>query len=187
LLYDNGRQMGQLIDDLLGFSRLGRQPLRKQRVNSTEIVRLCLSEQVREREGGKVEIVLEELPPCDADPGLLKQVWNNLISNALKYTIKRQAAKVMIGSTKDPERGCIYFVRDNGVGFDMQYSKKLFQVFQRLHRADEFEGTGVGLAVVQRIVQRHGGKVWAEAQVDCGATFFFTLSEPFHSMGGPCS
>jgi light-regulated signal transduction histidine kinase (bacteriophytochrome) len=128
--------------------------------------------------GRKVDVDVEDLPPCQGDPALLKQVWINLISNAFKYTRQREVATVVIGF--DPAREA-YWVKDNGAGFDMRFADKLFGVFQRLHRAEDFEGTGVGLAIVQRIVHRHGGKVWAEGAVDRGATFHFTLStEPIH-------
>jgi len=127
------------------------------------------------REGQSLEVRLDPLPPCHGDAALLKQVWVNLISNAVKYSRGRKLAVVEISSVC---HGGVttYFVRDNGTGFDMQYAHKLFGVFQRLHRADEFEGTGVGLAIVQRVIHRHGGRVWAEAKPDQGATFFFTLA-----------
>jgi len=121
-----------------------------------------------------VEIVQEDLPPCEGDPSLLRQVFLNLLSNALKFTRRKEEARIEIGGRREAGE-IVYFVRDNGVGFDMRYKDKLFGVFQRLHRAEEYEGTGVGLATVQRIVQRHGGRVWAEAEPDRGATFFVAL------------
>ena len=176
LVRDNAQQMGHLIEDLLAFSRLSRQPLNKQTVAPAELVRQVLAELRAEQEGRKVEVTIGDLPACEADPALLKQVWVNLLSNALKFTRKREDAQHRNrcpSQIRQPE--CIYFVKDNGVGFDMQYANKLFGVFQRLHRAEEYEGTGVGLAIVQRIVHRHGGRIWAEAEVDKGATFYFTL------------
>jgi signal transduction histidine kinase len=189
LVRDNTRQMGQLVDDLLAFSRLGRLGLTKQAVDPGKIVRLCLAEMKAEQEGRQLEIDIGELPSCLADPTLLKQVWMNLLSNALKYTRKLEVARIEIGCRKEPRPSTgkdasspcppgtetIYFVKDNGAGFDMKYVHKLFGVFQRLHRAADYDGTGVGLAIVQRIVNRHGGRVWGEAQVDQGATFSFTL------------
>jgi PAS domain S-box-containing protein len=171
---DNAQRMGQLISDLLAFSRLGRQPLHKRTVKTAQMVRQVLEELHSEQEGRQVEITLGDLLPCRADPALLKQIYSNLLSNALKFTRRRETACIEVGCQQmNGER--IYYVRDNGVGFDMQYAHKLFGVFQRLHRAEEYEGTGVGLAIVQRIVHRHGGRVWAEAEVDKGATLYFTL------------
>jgi light-regulated signal transduction histidine kinase (bacteriophytochrome) len=124
----------------------------------------------------KVQVRLGELPPCHGDPALLKQVWLNLLSNALKYSRKRDTPVVEVGSeTQDGKQ--VYVVKDNGTGFDMLYANKLFGVFQRLHRSDEYEGTGVGLAIVQRVIHRHGGSVWADAALDKGATFFFTVGD----------
>jgi light-regulated signal transduction histidine kinase (bacteriophytochrome) len=166
--------MGQLIDDLLTFSRVSRQDPEMQPVMLENLVRQVLETLRSDQEGREIEISIGDLPPCQADPALLKQVLVNLLSNALKFTRKSEAARIEIGSTTSNGEN-VYFVKDNGAGFDMQYAKKLFGVFQRLHRADEFEGTGVGLAIVQRVIHRHGGKIWAEAEVDHGATFYFTL------------
>ena len=173
---NGARQMGELIDDLLAFSRLSRQPVNRQAVNASRLVRTALEELAPQRQNRPIEMRVGELPPCQGDPVLLKQVWINLLSNAFKYTRGRDPAVVEIGCTRK-NGGDVYFVRDNGTGFDMRYADKLFGVFQRLHRADEFEGTGVGLAIVQRIVHRHGGRAWAEGEVDRGATFSFTLEE----------
>jgi PAS domain S-box-containing protein len=171
---NGGQRMGELIDDLLAFSHLSRQSMNRQAVNPAELVQAVLDESAPQREGRQIEVKVRELPPCQGDPALLKQVWVNLISNAVKYTRGRQPAVIEIGCERKNNED-IYYIRDNGAGFDMQYANKLFGVFHRLHRADEFEGTGVGLAIVQRIVHRHGGRVWAEAQPDKGATFYFTL------------
>jgi PAS domain S-box-containing protein len=176
---EGAQRMGMLIDDLLTFSRLSRLPLHKQTVETARLVRDSLGELDFERQGRKIDICIGELPPCHGDSALLKQVWINLLSNALKYTRKRDSAVIEVGCQSDNGED-IYFVRDNGTGFDMQYADKLFGVFQRLHRTDEFEGTGVGLAIVQRIIHRHDGRIWAEAAVDRGATFQFTLGEKNH-------
>ena len=141
----------------------------------TSLAGAALEELNGQQEGRKIEFHIDDLPSCEGDLALLKQVWVNLLSNAIKYTQKREAAVVEVGSR--PENGeNVYFVRDNGIGFDMKYAGKLFGVFQRLHRAEDFEGTGVGLAIVQRVVHRHGGRVWAEAAPDRGATFYFTAT-----------
>ena len=166
--------MGHLIDDLLAFSRLGRQPLQVCDVDIPGLVRRAIEELAPQYEGRAVEFTLEDLPRCRADPKLIYLVWLNLLSNAVKYSRGRTQARVRIGAIR-AERGSAYFVEDNGAGFDMRYADKLFGVFQRLHRADEFEGTGVGLAIVQSIVQRHGGRAWAVAEEGRGATFHFTL------------
>jgi PAS domain S-box-containing protein len=173
----NTQQMGRLVDDLLAFSRLSRQPIKRQMMEMTDVVQQSLDEFRVELQRRQAEIRLGELPPCSGDPALIKQVWTNLLSNALKYTAQRPQATIEIGSLDGADAAePTYFVKDNGVGFDMKYAHKLFGVFQRLHRAEEYEGTGVGLAIVQRIVHRHGGRVWADAKPNEGATFFFTLS-----------
>jgi PAS domain S-box-containing protein len=169
-----GVRMGVLIDDLLAFSRLSRQSVRLQTVEVGKLVQATWEELKPQRDGREIELRTGELPPCHGDSALLKQVWINLLSNAVKYTQGRTPAIIEIGCTRDKGEN-VYFVRDNGAGFDMQFVNKLFGVFQRLHRADEFEGTGVGLAIVQRIIHRHGGRIWAQAELKRGATFYFTL------------
>jgi PAS domain S-box-containing protein len=176
LVRNNAQQMGHLIDDLLAFSRLSRQPLRKQPVALPELVQRVFDDLSREEPARKVTLALGDLPACQADPALLKQVFVNLLANALKYSRRRAEAVIEIGCRQEPGEHA-YYVKDNGVGFDMQYAHKLFGVFQRLHRAEDYEGTGVGLATVQRIIHRHGGRIWAEAAVDQGATFYFTLEQ----------
>ena len=193
IAHGNAVQMGNLIDALLAFSRLGRQALRRQHVAPAELVRQALMDLASEQEGRQVEISVGDLPLCHADPLLLRQVFFNLLSNAFKYTRKRASARIEVASVqfvhiehqtregpgaapRDVHGDCpVYYVRDNGAGFDMRYAGKLFGVFQRLHRAEEYEGTGVGLATVFRIVTRHGGLVWAEGALNQGATFYFTL------------
>jgi signal transduction histidine kinase len=173
-IIDSGEQMTQLIDELLDFSRLGRKPLNIQPVDVNELVQAVIESLAPETAGRQIEWIRTGLPATEADPALLRLVYANLLGNAVKYTARRETARIEVGSfVQDGE--AVYFVRDNGAGFDMQYADKLFGVFQRLHREDEFEGTGIGLATVQRIINRHGGRIWAEAEVDKGATFYFTL------------
>jgi PAS domain S-box-containing protein len=171
----NARHMGALIDDLLRFSRLSRQSIIKQKIQPAGLVRQVLDDDLRgDRENRQVEITVGDLPACNADPLLLRQVYVNLLSNALKFTCKQDYARIEVGSRQD-NGDVVYFVKDNGAGFDQQYVHKLFGVFQRLHRAEDYEGTGVGLAIVQRVINRHGGRIWAEGAVDAGAAFFFTF------------
>lgn len=170
-------EMGNLVDDLLAFSRLGKQPVHRETTEPRILVDQALEELRPLQAERDVRVRISALPPCRADPGLLRQVYANLLSNAIKYTRKRARAEIEVGWS--PEGGGVYFVKDNGVGFDLKYASKLFGVFQRLHRAEDYEGTGVGLAIVHRIVTRHGGRVWAESAVDQGATFRFTIP------GGP--
>jgi light-regulated signal transduction histidine kinase (bacteriophytochrome) len=174
LVRESTQQMGRLIADLLTFSRLSRQPLNEQPIVLPDLVHQVLEDLRAEHAGRRVDIVLGDLPVCQGDVTLLKQVLINLLSNAIKFTSKREVASIAVGCQRTGGQQ-VYFIKDNGVGFDMRYAQKLFGVFQRLHRAEEYEGTGVGLAIVQRIIHRHGGRIWAEAAVDQGATFYFTL------------
>ena len=176
LIRDGSGQMTELINDLLAFSRLGRQPMARQTVDLDLLCREVLNDLENERDKRRVELRLQPLPPADGDPALLRVVFVNLLSNAFKYTRLREHAVIEIGATTEQDPNVpVYFVRDNGVGFDMRDASKLFGVFQRLHHMHEFEGTGVGLATVRRIIERHGGRIWAQATPNVGATFFFTL------------
>jgi signal transduction histidine kinase/PAS domain-containing protein len=172
----NATQMSAMVADLLAFSSLGRQALTVKAVALDGLVQEVLAGLEPERAGRCVELVVGPLPSCQGDPALLRQVFVNLLGNALKFTRKRAVARIEVGA-QESGGPTVYFVRDNGVGFDMQYAAKVFGVFQRHHRAEEYEGTGVGLSIVQRIVRRHGGRIWVEAAVDAGAAFFFTLGE----------
>ena len=171
----NTRRMGQLIDALLDFSRLSRSALNKRTVSVDSLFRQAFEDLANQHAGREVQVRIEDMPTCQADPTLLSQVCINLVSNALKYTQRQETTIIEVGGYRQ-EGDSIYYIRDNGTGFDMRYADKLFGVFQRLHRAEDFEGTGVGLAIVGRVVGRHGGRVWAEAAPDQGATFFFSLS-----------
>jgi PAS domain S-box-containing protein len=173
----SARRMGELIDDLLAFSQLTVRELERLPVDMTALAQAVLAEQLRDRREGQASIRLTDLPAAEGDESMLRQVLTNLISNALKFSRQAAAPSVEIGARREGEE-TIYFVRDNGVGFDMKYAPKLFKVFQRLHNTDQFEGTGVGLAIVQRIIQRHGGQIWAESQPGEGAAFFFSLPQP---------
>jgi PAS domain S-box-containing protein len=170
------RQMSQLVDGLLGLSRLGRQRLHVETIATADIVRAALADAGARERQGLVDIVVGELPPCRADGTLLRQVFVNLFQNAFKFAAGREDARVEVGC-RDEGGAAVFYVRDNGVGFDMQYAGKLFQPFQRLHSKTEFAGNGVGLAIVHRIVERHGGRVWVESAPGRGATFFFTIGE----------
>jgi light-regulated signal transduction histidine kinase (bacteriophytochrome) len=171
---EGAKEMSALIDDLLAFSRLIRTQLKRQKVNTRKLVEKVIEELTRDQHGRKIDMNTGDIPPCYGDATLLKQVWINLLSNALKYTRRRERAVIEIGSTSHNEED-VYFVRDNGTGFDMRHANHVFGVFQRLHHAEEYEGTGVGLAIVERIVHRHGGRVWANATEGEGATFHFTV------------
>ena len=187
LVATGATRMSRLIDDLLAFSRSSRQEPARQPVVVEDVVRCALEDLQAALEGRQVQMVIGDLPECQADPALLKQVFVNLLGNALKFSRQRDVARIEIGWTFSPPApphagdrdgvalpGC-YFVRDNGAGFDMRYVDKLFGVFQRLHRAEDYEGTGIGLAIVQRIIRRHCGRIWADGEPDKGATFYFTI------------
>jgi light-regulated signal transduction histidine kinase (bacteriophytochrome) len=172
----NALEMGVLIDGLLEFSRLGQRQLSKREVDMQKLCAQVVEELRSTPDGEQAVISIGSLPSARADPTLVRQVLVNLLSNGLKYSRGRHPVRIAVGASQ--RRGeTAYWVRDNGAGFDMSHADKLFNVFQRLHSAEEYEGTGVGLALVARIVKRHGGRVWAEAVPDEGATFFFTLAD----------
>ena len=170
----NAQKMGALIDDLLTFSRVGKQNITKVILDMNRLVDTIIQEFTNQQSQNKIEFIVNPLEIIEADSSMLKQVLTNLISNAIKYSSKKEISVIEIGSYKN-DNSIVYYVKDNGTGFDMKYYDKLFGVFQRLHSASEFEGTGVGLALVQRIIKKHLGEVWAEASVDEGATFYFLL------------
>lgn len=175
VIMSNAKHMGQLIDDLLNLSRLGRAQLTVKPVDMQDMVEDIIAATRVSEPQMKAEITVRNLPSLQCDPSLMRQVWVNLISNAVKYSRKNNEPKIEIGSV-NKEGKIVYFIKDNGVGFDMRYSHKLFGVFQRLHKLSEFEGTGVGLALVHRIIAKHGGTIWAEASINNGASFFFTVN-----------
>jgi signal transduction histidine kinase len=176
LVRDNTQTMGDLIDDLLAFSHLASQPLQRSSVRMSALAREVEGELSAEHARRRIVFTNGKLPVVQADPALLRQVLVNLIGNAVKYSSESDPAQITVGSEQQ-DGELVFCVADNGVGFDMRYAAKLFQVFQRLHRAEDYDGTGVGLAIVERIVTRHGGRVWAESSPGEGATFYFTLSE----------
>ena len=174
VIRDNVKTMGNLIDDLLAFSRLGQQEVTKVSLVMDELIREVWEELVAVNPGRSLVLRMEPMPELQGDRTLIRQVYSNLLGNAVKFTNKREAAVIEAGSfSKDNQQ--VYFVRDNGVGFDMKFYNMLFGVFQRLHSDAEYVGTGIGLALVQRIIHRHGGRVWAEGKLGEGATFYFTL------------
>ncbi len=174
VIRDNAQKMGRLIDDLLAFSRLGRTEVSWSSIDMEQVAKDAWQEQLALNPGRKLELINGKLPRARGDQSLVRQVLSNLLSNAVKFTRNRDQAVIEIGGTTG-EGESIYYVRDNGAGFDMKYYDKLFGVFQRLHSDSEYKGNGVGLAILQRIVQRHGGRVWAEGEVGQGATFYFSL------------
>jgi PAS domain S-box-containing protein len=177
MILESAKRMGNLIDDLLAFSRISRAEAHKALVSLEQLVQEVLGEARQETGGRNVVWTVGALPAWHCDRSMLRVALVNLISNAVKFTRTRPQAEIEIGCTDQRENQVVVYVRDNGVGFDMKYANKLFGVFQRLHSTEAFEGTGIGLATVQRIIHRHGGKVWADSQVDRGATFYFSLSK----------
>jgi light-regulated signal transduction histidine kinase (bacteriophytochrome) len=171
---DSVHVMGMLIDDLLQFSRSGRTEMRQSDLDMNEIVKEVIESLHKDNPDREIEWVKVKLPSVCGDEAMLRLVWINLLSNAVKFTRTRKKARIEIGVRRE-KKELVFFVRDNGVGFDMQYAQKLFGVFQRLHPTEEFEGTGIGLANAQRIVLRHGGRIWAEAEPDKGAVFYFSI------------
>jgi len=171
----SAKQMGQLIDDLLVFSRMGRQEMLRTTVDLNKLITMILSDLRLDLQGRDISWTIDSLPQVPGDSAMLRQVFMNLIANAVKFTSTRPKAEITIGIEQRTTEEVVVFVRDNGVGFNMEYVSKLFGVFQRLHRIDEFEGTGIGLANVRRIVHRHGGRTWAEGVIDQGATFYVAL------------
>jgi light-regulated signal transduction histidine kinase (bacteriophytochrome) len=183
-IVDGAQKMGCLVDDLLSLSQVGRQELSLHDTPLDPLLREVIADLSPEYAARDVEWQITGLSNAECDPALIKQVFVNLLSNAVKYTRKRKRAVIQIGEEmQNGER--VIFVRDNGAGFDMQYAGKLFGVFQRLHKAGDFEGTGVGLAIVQRIIRKHGGRIRAEAELDRGATFFFALGSHQNSVVHP--
>jgi len=168
------QRMGELIDDLLAFSRLGRKEMHTTRIDMNALANSVLSELMTKDNEERIDFRVGQLPSAAGDPVLIRQVWANLFSNAIKFTSRKKRAVIEVESKQSRDE-FVYYVRDNGAGFDREYSNKLFGVFQRLHSERDFDGTGVGLAIVQRVIHRHGGRVWAEGEVDKGATFYFTL------------
>ena len=166
--------MGQLIDDLLAFSRLGRKEMHTSKIDMKAMASSVFGELVTSEDAERIDFHVHRLPLASGDATLIRQAWVNLLSNAIKFSSKKERAVIEVGS-KHSENEHVYYVRDNGAGFDNEYVDKLFGVFQRLHSEKEFTGTGVGLAIVKRVINRHGGRVWAEGEVEKGATFYFAL------------
>jgi light-regulated signal transduction histidine kinase (bacteriophytochrome) len=176
IIRKNAQGLQLLIDGLLDLCRVTRRPFEPVELAPAVVARRALDDLGELSERDDVDITIDDLPNCMADPILLKQVFANLIGNALKFTSKTSGARIHIGAQREGP-GIVYFVKDNGAGFDPRYADKIFGAFQRLHRVEDFEGTGIGLALVERVVEKHGGRIWCEGGVGQGATFYFTLSE----------
>jgi PAS domain S-box-containing protein len=176
VIYSESQQMGRLIDDLLTFSHISHQEMQATMIDMEELVRSVYFQLTTPKSRERIDFRISPLPKTLSDPTLIRQVWLNLISNAVKFSSKRERAVIEVNFLQEGDSS-IYWIRDNGAGFDMRYAGKLFTIFWRLHTDKEFEGTGIGLAIVQRLIHRHGGEVWAESEVDKGATFYFTLPQ----------
>ena len=175
IIRKNTRKMGQLIDDLLRLSRLSRKEMNIADIDMEALAKAVFYEITSDEDRERIHFVVKEMPPAQGDPSLIRQVLYNLISNAIKFRIKRDVPKIELGSKTLDSGEIVYYIRDNGVGFDTRYADKLFKIFERLHPIEEFEGTGIGLSIAKRIINRHGGRIWAESQKDRGAVFYFTL------------
>jgi light-regulated signal transduction histidine kinase (bacteriophytochrome) len=176
VIYSESQQMGRLIDDLLTFSHINHTEMQMTLIDMKELVRSVFYQLSTPKSRERIDFQVGHLPETISDSTLIREVWLNLISNAIKFSSKRDRAVIEVGYLQEEDNN-VYFIRDNGVGFEMRYAGKLFTIFWRLHTEKEFEGTGIGLAIVQRLIHRHGGKVWAESEVDKGATFYFTLPQ----------
>jgi light-regulated signal transduction histidine kinase (bacteriophytochrome) len=174
VIIDNTKMMSQLIDDLLTFSKIARLEVVSEAVDMKQLAEKWVGELLQTENRADYSINISNLPKCKGDENMLKQVWFNLIGNPIKYSFKKLNPQIEVSAIDDGKTN-IYYVRDNGAGFDMKYSSKLFGVFQRLHRSDEFKGTGVGLALAKRIISKHSGEIWAEAELDKGAVFYFSI------------
>jgi PAS domain S-box-containing protein len=176
MILDSTRQMGKLTEDLLMFAQVSHEPMKKRRLDARRLVCEALEELQQDQQGRDVKVVIGALPPCRADRALLKQVFLNLLANALKFTRSCERAEILVGFT-ETNGETVYFVRDNGLGFDMSHSESIFLPFHRLHRDPDFEGSGIGLALVKRVIERHDGRVWAESETDRGSTFYLALGK----------
>jgi PAS domain S-box-containing protein len=181
MIRENVQQMGKLIEDLLRFSKSSRQPLRRQKIEPGVIAQRVKEKLRTHWQDRSIEFVIRDVPSCEADPDLFAQVLFNLLDNAIKFTRRQPAARIEFGSVPQNMGDPTYFIADNGAGFDMKQADKLFGVFQRLHSDEDFEGTGAGLAIAQRIILRHGGRIWVDAAPNLGATFYFTIPEPVNT------
>jgi len=180
---ESSEKMSTLINSLLDFSRMSRADIHPVRIDMNDLLKKAIKELGPDISGQDIEWEIEKMPEGYGDRSLLLQVMINLVSNAVKYSGKKETSLIKIGATVWENNSVLYFVKDNGAGFDMKYANKLFGVFQRLHREMDFEGIGIGLALVHRIIKRHGGKIWAESEIDKGATFYFSLPNPNHEEG----